>query len=144
MSDFESPVIPGESLALTACRRTIARVRSCGNFAWYMNHTESLACCVLAVAEADGKDPEQLAKSIADAAVARIKKCPPDVELLRAEKEAMVNTVDEMVVERAADWSAYNLEDLLHHCRVTNQRPTVEAVETALGGQSLAHCLHQM
>ena len=66
------------------------------------------------------------------------------LEMEEAKVQSMVDHMDDLITEAVANHFALNLEELLQYCRVSNQRPTVEAIEKALGGQSLAHCLHQM
>ena len=108
-----------------------------------------LLLALVAFAAAKGLNAEALHHKITDAGVAVIKKDMPRVNQLEAERDKLqeeVNAMTDYTVNNGYEgqWAGAQLEDLLHFCRMRGAQPTIEAIETALAGKSLACCLGNM
>jgi hypothetical protein len=83
LSDFHVPRREGETAAVHACRWILARVCHDADFAWCMVGTESLACAIRGLAEANGETEESLSASIDRQVIRLQKRHEPEVERLR-------------------------------------------------------------
>lgn len=68
---------------------------------------------------------------------------PPEVKIIRNEIMPPPQEYDIRALRHDSE-SVSGIEDLLHYCRMRNERPSVEAIETALAGKGLSACLNNM
>lgn len=158
--------------ALAAVRHIIHRVATDSDFAWFMVATESLHLCCIAAAEERQLDLNEYKRLATDAANEQMKRVMPRVKELEAMRNALMAQVD-LLTDQLSDAidSQYDddddddeltipitissspasigpdrgtLSDLLHYCRLRDERPTVEAVEAAVRGVGIGRCLQLM
>ncbi len=140
------------NLAIKAIAHVLRRVQQDPDLAWHMVGTESLALCMQAIAEHQQREADEVRSEIESAIVAMQKQ-----KLSRVEEQQntilQLNNTLALIVNRPEIFAddedddpqcESSLEDLLQYCRLRNERPTIEAVEAAMRGRKLAHCLQQL
>mgnify|MGYP000432076145 CR=1 FL=1 len=142
-----------QNAAIDAVNHILRRCQTDPDFAWHMMGTESFSLCCLAAAEYASRDASELRASI-EANVATMQKAQKsEIEQLRVELQLLQDAADEnketvtsIVNEnlRSLSEPLHAIRDLVNFCRLRGEPPTLEALEAAIEGKSLALCLGKL
>lgn len=142
-----------KNVAMDAINHILRRCQTDPDFAWHMMGTESFALCCEAHAQYLGRDVFEVRGKIEAnvAAMQKNRKCR--IEQLEAElqllKDAASRNTATVTDDRNKDLRSLAeplnaIRDLIGYCRLRSETPTLDALEAAMEGKSLALCLGEL
>ncbi len=131
--------------AMEAINHILRRCQTDPDFAWHMMGTESFRLCCIAAAEATGRDESELRAAVEVNVVkmqkkkkTRIEQLEREIARLSAMNDSASDSADSVVEP------LNSISDLINYCRLRSETPTLDALESALDGKSLALCLGEL